>query len=755
MNQSSPATFNPVSPSTASSLKTNKKNSIMRKENSALDLSTLGTWVLLGFIALLPVIIVPFTNNFIGHSKLFFILATAIITALLFFIRSFKSRVWKIIVSPITLPLVLFGLSVAASTFFTENYPVQNLLGLGGVYLSSVLLAILGSSLVKKEKADWVIPTLVVSACVVSISSLLQLFGWGPTRLINLITGFEIEHNLIFNLSSSSFVAIQVTIVALVGAISRLLKTKKVTTFEVIALPILVFGLGLHIWSLLPSQEAAITLPPLSSSWSVALDSLRVPKAALIGQGPEAYATTFARYKPTWLNGEEYWQYNFGSAMGLPLTFIVQLGFLGVAAWVILAARFFTTSKKSEAIKNSPLTWMLVSIFLMQLVLPPSYILLGLQGALLAFWIAKYSDEFSTLKLRALSATLAANNKVSTSKESGNQTEKIFSLATNGVIIAGLLITSYMTGKAYASYNQLYLAGKASVANDGVAVYEHQRQAVTLNPYLDSTRRSYASTNLQIATALSNKTDVTEQEQEQISQLVQQAVREANAATTIDPLDGTNWSILAQIYEQLIGSVEEAEQWAVNAYVSAIQVSPADPLLRIQLGNILLAQEDAQQAANLFSQAVNLKPDLAASYYHLGRAQQLGQDLLGSRQSWQQALALLIPESEDYIALTQGLEQLEAAIEEAGLNEQPAEGAQGQVPGTATAPGTQTAPGQSTLGQELPSLTDQNLENNDETISQPATEPLELTQETEEVVNDANQPTETEEEPAPEETPAE
>jgi len=61
----------------------------------------------------------------------------------------------------------------------------------------------------------------VVSACVVSISSLLQLFGWGPTRLINLITGFEIEHNLIFNLSSSSFVAIQVTIVALVGAISR------------------------------------------------------------------------------------------------------------------------------------------------------------------------------------------------------------------------------------------------------------------------------------------------------------------------------------------------------------------------------------------------------------------------------------------------------------------------------------------------------------------------------------------------------
>jgi tetratricopeptide (TPR) repeat protein len=734
-----------------------------RERKSTLDLSAIGTWVLLGFLALLPVIIVPFTNNFIGHSKLFLILTTAIITALLFFIRSFKSRVWRVIVSPITLPLVLFGLAVAASTFFTENYPVQNLLGLGGVYLSSILLAVLGSSLIKKEKADWVIPTMVVSACVVSIASLLQLFGWGPTRLINLITGFEIEHNLIFNLSSSSFVAIQVTIVALVGAISRLLKTKKISTFEVITLPILVFGLGLHLWSLLPSQQAAITLPPLSSGWSVALDSLRVPKAALIGQGPEAYATTFARYKPTWLNGEEYWQYNFGSAMGLPLTFIVQLGFLGLAAWAILAARFFATSKKSEAIKSSPLTVMLVAIFLMQLVLPPSYILLGLQGALLAFWMAKFSDEFSTLKLRALSATFAANSRISASKNNNNQTEKVFSLATNGIVIAGLLIVGYMTGKAYASYHQLYLANKALVANDGVAVYEHQRQAVTLNPYLDSTRRSYASTNLQIATALSNKTDVTEQEQEQISQLVQQAVREANAATTIDPLDSTNWSILAQIYEQLIGSVEEADQWAVNAYVSAIQVSPADPLLRIQLGNVLLGQEDAQQAANLFSQAVNLKPDLAAGYYHLGRAQQLGQDLLASRQSWQQALALLIPESEDYVALTQGLEQLEEAIEAAGLNEEPVEGVQGQVPGAAVTPDAQTAPGQSTLGQEIPSLTDQNLESNEEAISQPATEPLELTQETEEVVNEANQPVEAEAEPspaeegepAPEETPAE
>jgi tetratricopeptide (TPR) repeat protein len=710
--------------------------------------SNIGTWALLAFVALLPVLVVPLTNNFIAHSKLFLILFGAVITGLLFFIDSFKKQAWKFVVSPITLPLVIFGLAVAASTFFTQNYPTENLLGMGGVYLGAVVMALFGSSLINKDKADKVLPVLIASVCVVNLASLLQLFGYGPTHLINAITGFELEHNLVFNLSSSSFIALQVGILALVGSVIKIIKTKKVVTFDVVTLPILVLGLGLHIWSILPGQPAAITLPPVAASWSVALDSLRIPRSALIGQGPEGYANTFARYKPAWMNTDEYWQFNFGSAMGMPLTTIVQLGFLGMIAWLVLALRFFAKLKDYQTVKDSPITWMLVASLVMQFVLPPSYVLIGLQGALFAFWIARFKDQFFVLKLRTLSASLDDNRGALTGKSSEKKgTEKVISLFTNGVVIAGLLFLFFMTSRAYASFNQLYKANLAFTQDDGVAVYENQRQAVILNPFLDSTRRSYALTNLQIAIALSNKADLTEQEQEQISLLIEQAVREAQAATAIDPLDSQNWVVLAQIYQELIGSVEEAEQWAVNAYVEAIQTNPADPLLRVQLGTVLLGQEQVQQAANLFVQAAELKPNLASAYFYLGQAQMLGQNPVEAKRSWQQALALIDENSEDYEALQNMLEEIEPQVQqmlEAQQQQQQQQMEQAQQMEEGDLDAMEAEPGTSPLGRQIPSLTDQNIEDREAAIGQPGTQPLELTPEDEELVRQSQQPVEPE-----------
>lgn len=706
------------------------------------NFSDIATWVLLGFVALLPIIIVPFTNNFIAHSKLFFILFAAIATASLFFIDSLRKQVWKLIVSPVTLPLIIFGAAVVASTFFTQNFPVENLLGMGGAYLSAVLIALFGSSLISKNKANWVLPTLVGSICVVSLASLLQLFGWGPTHLINAITGFEIEHTLIFNLSSSSFIAAQVGVIALVGSIIQIMKTKKVTTFNVVTLPILVLGIGLHLWSILPGQPAEITLPPVAAGWSVALDSLRIPRAALIGQGPEGYVNAYTRYKPAWMNSDQYWQFNFGSAMGMPLTALVQLGFLGLIAWLVLALRFFAKLKDYQEVTQSPITWMLATSLVLQFLLPPSYILVGLQGALFAFWIARFKDQFSTLNLRTLSASLDGNKAINlNSRQEKKDTEKVISLATNGLLIAGLLLLAIMTGRAYASFNHLYQADKAFLENDGIAVYEHQQRAVMLNPYLDATRRSYALTNMQIAFALSEKTDLTEAEEEQIGLLVQQAIREAQAAAAIDPLDSQNWIVLAQIYQELIGSVEEADQWAINAYVEAIQTSPADPLLRIQLGAILLDLQQLQQAANLFAQATELKPDLAAGYFYLGQAQQLGQDPIGAKRSWQQALALLEIGSEDYEMLQGLLEEIEPLVQQALAQQEEMMDA-GFDPDIEFDP---EAPGVSPLGQQLPSLTDQNIEGREAAIGQPGTQPLDLSPEDEELVRQSQQPVEPEE----------
>ncbi len=655
------------------------------------------SFTILGLLFLLPLLVIPFTNNFISQTKLLLVFAGALITGGFFLYNSFKNKGWKFVLSPLTLPLVLFGLTALGSALLTQNYPVSNLLGIGGAYIALALIPLLGGALGDKESTKWVVPTISISAAVLTLSSLLQLLGYGPTQLINAVTGFNLQHSLIFNLAGSSLVAAQFIFIALVGTIVQVVKGKKITALHTITIPILVLGLGLHLWSLLPGQDAQMVLTPLSASWSVALDSLRAPRTALIGHGPAHYADIFSRYRPTWLNGTEFWQMGFNSGFGLPMTMIVQLGVLGLAAWVFLLIKFFKNKDDADVeFKNNPITWMIGASFLMQIFLAPSTMLLGLQAFLILFWIISFKDEFSTVRLKALSASVDGGKKGASSR---NEVNRWITLGTTGLLAAGLFFLTYLVGKSWAGYHQAYLASQSYTENDAVGVYEHQRQAVILNPYLDNHRRTYALTNLDIAIALSNKADVTDQEQQQIAQLISQSVREGRAATTINPLSSNNWAALAQIYQELIGSTEEADQWAISAYIEAISADPTNPMLRMRLGNVLMNQEQVQQAINVYNQAVNLKPDLPVAYFNLGAALAQNNQLEAAQQAWERALTLLDPESEDYQIVSQSLEQIEQQIE-AG------ETAAGQQAGQQA----ETDQQQETPLSEQLNLTEQNLQ---------------------------------------------
>ena len=722
----------------------NNREKEVNNNNSSSPIKTISTWIAIIAIFLLPILVVPFTINFMAYSKTYLIIFSGLLIALLYFLESFRSRVWKIVVSPLTLPIILFTVAVALSTFLTQNYPVKNLLGFGGVYLASMVIAIIGASLLDRKKAQWAITAFIVAVCLLNVTSLLQLLGVGPSHLVTALTGFQMDHTLLLNLSGGSFVALQLGLIALVGIIAKVFSSKKIGSFEMLALPLLVFGVGLHLWSMLPGQPAETPLPSFAASWSVALDSLRVPKTALIGQGPEGYLTTFSRYRPASLNIGPFWQLRFDSGLGAPLTMLVQMGLLGVVSWLFLAGKFANKALKSKLFKSSPLTWMILASFVLQFFLPLNLMMIGLQGLLLAFWTAQHKDQFAVLNLRALSASLDRDSRTPILSDQKNQADKWISLGTNGLVIAGLLFLTLAAGRTYASFHHLYLAEKGLMNNDVIAYYDNSQKAMLNNQYSDLIRRYYASVNFRIALALSEKTDLSEQEQEQISELISQAVREAQAATTIDPQDTQNWLVLAEIYQELINSIDEADQWAVNAYVSAIQTDPSNPIIRVQLGAILLQQEQLQQAASLFGQAIELKPDLASGHFYLGQVYQLAQDPINAKNSWQQALALLEPGTEDYQMLEELLAQIEPEAEAAQeqMAQQQEQMQQYDQDGQPLyqegfeefAPSDQDQSlesGTSPLGQQLPSLTDQNIESRESIVSSPGTSPLELSDDVE------------------------
>jgi len=667
-------------------MKNNTPNSSLNKISNLLVLSV---------VALLPILVIPLTNNFVSQTKSFYFTLVAIILMFVFVIRSFKKQSWEMVASPVIGPLFLFGLSTLATVFFSNSYPVKSLIGMGGIYLAVVLIATLGASLIKTKK-NYFIEALSIAGAILAVSSLLQLVGFGPSKLINSLTDFNLPDDLLFNLAGSSFVAAQIMILALVGNFAQITKKKFISTINLISVPILLFGLCLYIWSMLPGKIADITLPPLAASWSVALDSIREPRAALIGQGTESYSNMYSKFRPLWTNGQEYWQFNFSSGTNLPLTLLVTSGFMGLATWFLLAYQFTKKAIFSKSATKSPVAWVIFAAFLLQLLLPTNVLVLGIQAAALAFWAASLRNKMPVIKFGQITTSIMIGTT-----ETGQQVTKTSNWLLNiinSALLVGLLILTFFTAKAYLSFHQLYLAAKAFVANDVVTAYNHQMQAVSLNPYLDSTRREYALTNLDIAIALSNKSDITEEEQKQVSQLVSQAIRDAQDAIALDQNNSQNWLVLAQIYQNLINSDETATQYTIDAYVSAIQNDPANPLLRVELGSLFFNAKQYGQAANFYNQAVELKPDLPIAYYQLGRALYANNQIEQAQKAWQAAQSLLPPESENYTVVTENLEEVTEKIKEASESGKLKTG-MGEIQ-------EETSP----LGSQLQSITEQNVE---------------------------------------------
>lgn len=615
-------------------------------------------------------LIVPVTDSFIDHSKSYLLFFSSILVLLFFLIKILFQKSIKITVSPITNSLVIFGLVTLASTFFSSNYPVESLLGLGGIYISAMIIAIFGGSLLPKDATEKFINGMLITSSILVLATLLQMMGFGPAQLVNKILGTSLPTDMSFNIAGSSFIALQVVVAALVGAIATIISNKKVSKLYAFTLPVLVIGVGIFAWSLLPNKTTSLLLPPFTNSWSVMLDSMKNPKAALIGAGPSSYSNVYAALKPDWVNNSAQWSTVFSQATSFPLTVISTMGILGLFSWLYFVFKFVGLKKRS-LLSSKPIYYMIASTILLQLLFPANTIMLTIQAVAIAFLIANEKHRLPLLQLQTLKFKIL--NKL----EIGNDTIKSSDVPlymTVGLGFVGIAALFYLTGRAFGANVVMAQSSKELSQNDVIKAYELQQKAVAMNPYFDVFRRRYSGTNVAIAIALSNKADISDEEKTQVSSLIQQAVREARAATTLDPIESQNWLNLAQIYKNMIGVSADAHDWSVQSYITAIETNPNDPSLRIELAQMFAAQKDYQQAISIMTQAINLKPDLAGSHYNLGLILEMVAQpdaYRDARISYQRALVLLDTNSEEYVLVNKKIEELEKMMTEKGISLEP------------------------------------------------------------------------------------
>lgn len=621
------------------------------KENR---LNTFLTWSLVVAVFLLPTFFAPYFINPLINSKLLLVLVLALLVSATFIISSLQKKSWELIKTPFTLPLLGFALLVVVSSLISHQYPSKQLLGIGGAYLSFALVVLLTPSLLQDKFKKWLVYAFNSAALLLSVLSILQLFGLGLAPLINRLSVLDLPNSLAFSLSGATFVGIQFLSVVLIANVFDQ-KAWKTSVFNKVTTVMIAIALGINIWSILPGGEARFQSLSLSGSATIAKDSLTFTKNALFGYGPDSYGNAYNILKPIWINGFNYWKFTFDSAFNFPLTIIVSLGLIAFLIYLLFLWQVFKTVKESSE-ENIFLKTLIFALLVWQFLAPVNLVMLAILGIALAFFIRDNQEHYQKLNFSVHHLSDFFNRGKA-------QARNYVFLVSNGLLLAGLVLILYFTGKTFVAYHLLYKSNASVTKNEIAKAYDYHKQAKNLAPQLDFVRRSYSLINLQIAIALSNKADITPAEQEQVLQLVNQAIREAKAATVLDPANYQNWSVLAQIYVQLAGTTEQAKQEAFNALARAATYNPNDPEIRLALGQLFFNSEKYSEAITFFDQAIERKPDLFVAHYYMARAFLANKQLTEARSSLINSLNLAPKDSEEYKAIEKELNALVTEIE--------------------------------------------------------------------------------------------
>jgi tetratricopeptide (TPR) repeat protein len=408
-----------------------------------------------------------------------------------------------------------------------------------------------------------------------------------------------------------------------------------------------------------------ILLPKLAG-WSIAIDSFKT--SAIFGTGPGSFLSVFTQFKPLFLNRLDSWALNFGISSNEYLHLMTTLGLAGIATIGLLIAGLFKLAKREPGTRITAnqlaVHSALAATALLGLFVPFSPLIwITLAGYLILTTTlakAKSSPKIKDVILTINAITVVDPDAPTPVAVTDRSNLMPWILAVP--ISAGLIFLTLLASRAYAAEYIFKKSLDAARENRGGETYNLQIAALQKNPNLDRYRLAYSNTNFALANALAGQKELTDQDKQTISQLIQQAIREAKLATQLNPQRANNWRNLANLYRNLVNFADGADQFAIASYIRAIQLDPANPLLRVELGGLFYGLQRYDEAINNFQQSVQLKPDYANGYYNLSAAYKANNKILEAYQAMQQVVALLEPGSEDAQKAQQELADLKAQL---------------------------------------------------------------------------------------------
>ncbi len=538
-------------------------------------------------VLIIPLFFNPFIQDYFSTGKLYLLLFFALVLIFISTANFIFSKKINPKLNFFEVFLIFFNVSLLLSTIITSTNKIQALLNPNFGFLMIFSLTLI-YFLLSRSHLNIFLPLTIA----VSITSLIKIFIslkiFKNPYLVNPF-GNEIDF-LIFNIFVIFFLFSQVL---------KKIKEKNLqqTLFLVL---ISLFNISALVFSSseIFNKNQVFYLPPFYLSWNAAIEILKNPINAFFGIGIDNFSIIFNKVKDLAYNQSSLWQiYSFNLSRSTILHLLTETGVLGLSSFLLSIGYLYKLVLSNKNVFNKI---SLVFITLVLISLPTSINLW-----FLFFLIASKINEKKDHDYFDL------------------QEAKILHIGISVFLMIFLSLAGYLGGRAFLSefYFKKSLDGFAK--NNAKETYDNLKQAIILNPYFEKYRVSFSQLNLLLANNFYQQIkdkkpeEVKEEDRQRIFQAIQIAISEAKAAVSLNYQKSQNWENLGNIYERIIGAVNEAEIWAISSYQRAVVLDPQNPFYRFKLGQINYSINKYDDASRFFEQAISLKPDWPNAYYNL------------------------------------------------------------------------------------------------------------------------------------------
>lgn len=591
----------------------------------------------------LPLFFLPVTTDFFQINKTLLLLIAGSLSLLAWSVRNITRRRVSVSLAPATLAGLLLAAVYLLSSLIQSKNPYMSLINRTSLIISLTALYLgVTSSQKNKEVINLTYGALLLSGAFVALFSLYSFLG-GLSLIPNAPAFGEAMPAWLsaktFNPTGGPIPFLTFILPLIPVCLYFAFKSAKWQIKLVLLLTGALFaGASIsQISLLLPGYgNAPIFLLPFTAGWSIALDIFKNARTAFLGVGPENFLAAFTRLKPAYLNLTPLWDSRFGSSSNELFTVLTTTGVLGAGLWL---AMFLKSGSLAFKHKLTAPFLLLLGYFVANLVVPANSVLLGM--------------SFISLALVGLSLKLDTDEVKDVTDQSA------FLPWILGFVSCGVLVFFwYFEARAYianlATYKALNLLNTNATES-----YNQQISAYNLEPGNPNYRLNFSKTSLALANSIAAKKDLSDQDKTNVTQLVEQSIREAKNATRLDPDNVLVWENLADIYSQLINFAQGAQDWAIASYGQALSIDPNNARLRLNLGGIYFSLKDYDSAQKMYEQAVSLKPDWANAHYNLSAIEKTKGNYARALEQMRIVVQLLDPNSKDYQQATNELSDLE------------------------------------------------------------------------------------------------